>query len=203
MATSRIKTSSVLQGFPKSRSLLAGNTAYAPGDYLSIASTTIGSGGASSVDFTNISNSYTHLQIRAIVRSSRNTASTDNLAIRVGSGSIDTGSNYSEHLLRGSGSAVIADPGVNASSWNYAVGPVGSTTSGVFSTQIIDFLDYKNTNKYKTIIWLGGYDNNGAGFVYQASGNWRNTAAITDIKVYFPGWNLLQYSEVSLYGIKA
>ena len=31
MATSRIKTSSILQGFPKSRSLLAGNAAYVPG----------------------------------------------------------------------------------------------------------------------------------------------------------------------------
>jgi hypothetical protein len=31
MATSRIKTSSILQGFPKSRSLLAGNAAYEPG----------------------------------------------------------------------------------------------------------------------------------------------------------------------------
>ena len=30
MAVSRIKTSSVLQGFPKSRSLLTGNTAYNP-----------------------------------------------------------------------------------------------------------------------------------------------------------------------------
>ena len=30
MATSRIKTSSILQGFPKDRSLLAGNAAFIP-----------------------------------------------------------------------------------------------------------------------------------------------------------------------------
>ena len=46
MATSRIKTSSVLQGFPKSRSLLAGNAAYNPQtvEYLVVAG---GGGGGS------------------------------------------------------------------------------------------------------------------------------------------------------------
>lgn len=170
----------------------------------SIATYTIGSGGSAGVTFSSIPSTYSHLQIRAIVRSSRNTAVTDNLAIQVGNGgSVDTGANYSEHLLRGSGSVVIADPNPNASNWNYAVSPSSTATPSLFSVHVIDFLDYKNTNKYKTIRWLGGYDNNGAGFVYLASGNWRNTAAITDIKVYFPGWNLLQYSEISLYGIKA
>jgi hypothetical protein len=49
MATSRVKTSSILQGFPKSRSLLAGNSAYIPPvstlDYLLIAGGGGGGGG--------------------------------------------------------------------------------------------------------------------------------------------------------------
>lgn len=203
MATSRIKTSSVLQGFPKSRSLLAGNAAFIPGSYESIATYTIGSGGSAGITFSSIPSTYTHLQIRVIARSSRNNTATDNLAIQVGNGgSVDTGANYSDHLLRGSGSAVIGDPSPNASNLNYAVSPTVNATASIFSTHIIDFLDYKNTNKYKTIRWFGGYDTNGSGFIYLESGNWRNTAAITDIKVYFPNWNMVQYSSIALYGIK-
>jgi hypothetical protein len=171
--------------------------------YESIATYTIGSGGSAGITFTSIPSTYTHLQIRAIVRSSRN-ATTDNLAIQVGNGgSVDTGANYSEHLLRGSGSVTLADPNPNASNLNYAVSPTSTTTPSVFSAHVIDFLEYKNTNIYKTVRWFGGYDNNGGtAFVYLASGNWRNTAAITDIKVYFPGNNLAEYSSIALYGIK-
>ena len=171
--------------------------------YESIATYTIGSGGSAGVTFSSIPSTYSHLQIRAIVRSSRNTSATDNLAIQVGNGgSVDTGANYSEHLLRGSGTAVIADPNPNASNLNYAVSPTSTATASTFSAHVIDFLEYKNTNIYKTVRWLGGYDSNGGGFIYLASGSWRNTAAITDIKVYFPSWNLVEYSSIALYGIK-
>jgi hypothetical protein len=185
-------------------SFLAGNPKATFPSYESIATYTIGSGGSAGVTFSSIPSTYSHLQIRAIVRSSRNNGpSTDNLAIQVGNGgSVDTGANYSEHLLRGSGTAVISDPNPNASNLNYAVSPSTAATGSVFSAHVIDFLEYKNTNIYKTVRWLGGYDTNGGGFVYLASGNWRNTAAITDIKVYFPGWNLLEYSSIALYGIK-
>jgi hypothetical protein len=171
--------------------------------YESIATYTIGSGGSAGITFTSIPSTYTHLQIRAIVRSSRSSSATDNLAIQVGNGgSVDTGANYSEHLLRGSGTAVIADPNPNASNLNYAVSPASGATASSFSVHVIDLLEYKNTNIYKTVRWLGGYDTNGGGFIYLASGNWRNTAAITDIKVYFPSWNLVEYSSIALYGIK-
>jgi hypothetical protein len=183
--------------------MASGATGSKQSSYESIATYTIGSGGSAGITFSSIPSTYTHLQIRAIARSSRNNAATDNLAIQVGNGgSVDTGANYSEHLLRGSGSVAIADPNVNASNWNYAVSPTANATASTFSTHIIDFLEYKNTNIYKTIRWFGGYDTNGAGFVYLASGNWRNTGAITDIKVYFPGWNMVEYSSIALYGIK-
>jgi hypothetical protein len=64
MATSRVKTSSILQGFPKSRSLLAGNTAYIPNYYQSIQTITVGSGGLATASFTSIPQTYKHLQIR-------------------------------------------------------------------------------------------------------------------------------------------
>ncbi len=69
MAVSRVKTSSILQGFPKSRSLLAGNAYFQPTAYESIATTTVGAGGTSTITFSSIPSTYTHLQIRGIGRS--------------------------------------------------------------------------------------------------------------------------------------
>ena len=45
-------------------------TGAVPGDYQSIATTTVGAGGAASISFTSIPATYQHLQIRAIGRSS-------------------------------------------------------------------------------------------------------------------------------------
>ena len=51
--------------------LLVGNDPYIPTDYESIATVSVGSGGAADVEFTSIPGTYTHLQIRWIARSAR------------------------------------------------------------------------------------------------------------------------------------
>jgi hypothetical protein len=68
----------------------------------------------------------------------------------------------------------------------------------------MDILDYANTNKYKTVRTLSGYDLNNAtyGALRSYSGLWMNTNAITSIKFYADGVNLAQYSQFALYGIK-
>jgi hypothetical protein len=192
MAISRIKTSSVLQGFPKSRSLLAGNAAFNPSSYESIATVTVGSA-VSSITFSSIPSTYTHLQIRFIAK------------VATGSGNYflqfnsDTASNYNSHLLYGSGSSALA---LADSSWAGINLISGSTTQ--FSGGVVDILDYTNTNKNKTVRTLGGFDANGSGFVNFYSGLWRNTAAVTSITIreLLNGSNLTQYSQFALYGIK-
>ena len=64
-----------------SRSALVGNPVIMPGSYESIATVTVGSGGAASVEFTSIPSTYTHLQIRAIVRT--NYTSSNNKSISI------------------------------------------------------------------------------------------------------------------------
>ena len=49
-------------------SFLAGNAAFVPGAYESIASTTVGSGGVSTITFSSIPDTYKHLQIRYTAR---------------------------------------------------------------------------------------------------------------------------------------
>jgi hypothetical protein len=83
----------------------------------------------------------------------------------------------------------------------------GTSTGGSFGVSIVDILDYANTNKYKTVRVLSGVDFNGTlagygGYVGPLSGNWRNTSAITSIKINAQTGNFTQYSQFALYGIK-
>ena len=160
---------------------------------------TVGSAGASSVEFTNIPNTYTHLQIRGIVRSSLS-ASAAGFIMRVNS---DSASNYSAHNLGGSGSGTQANAYAN-NTYMYPgpAMPAANATASTFGALVIDLLDYANTNKYKTMRALSGFDANGSGEIYFNSANWRNTNAISSISLLFTSSNCVQYSQFALYGIK-
>ena len=168
--------------------------AAAAGDFQSIATVSVGGGGAASVTFSSIPATYTHLQIR--VMSLFNNARMD---IQFNS---DTGSNYSYHLVQGNGSVTYAEAG--ASQTSIKVWPNGNTASTSNpNVLVMDLLDYANTNIYKTARILNGFDENGSGIISLNSGNWRNINAITSIKLAPNTGNFVQYSHFALYGIKA
>jgi hypothetical protein len=166
------------------------------GSFESIATVTVGSGGSSSVSFTSIPNTYTHLQIRGIGQS----ASADYYVRYQFNG--DSGTNYYHHSLTGDGSSASAAAGSN-SDGSFAGPQMGYNTGSVRGVHICDILDYANTNKYKTCRVLGGYDNNGSGVVTLHSGLWKSTSAITSISIFPYAGNLTQYTHFALYGIKA
>ena len=64
------------------------------GDFESIATTTVGSGGIADVTFSSIPATYTHLQLRGIARTNRADSNQDAVVVRFNS---DTGNNYSRH----------------------------------------------------------------------------------------------------------
>lgn len=161
------------------------------GAYDSIATVTVGGGGSSSISFTSIPATYTHLQIRGISKMSSGAS----LYMQLNS---DTGSNYARHYLNGNGSTVGA--GANSSFTNMFAGTTANATS-TFGANVIDILDYTNTNKYTTSRSLSGADSNGSGFVQFFSGLWMNTAAVTTITITGDS-NFDQYSQFALYGIK-
>ena len=201
MATSRVKTSSILQGFPKSRSLLTGNTAYDPGATFLIDSVTVGSGGSSTISFTSIPGTYKHLQIRYTARSTVANVNDGYTSIRF-NGDSTNGNYYFYHFLQGNGASVSAGAGgTNAIIYT---GPCAgnSASANVFGSGVIDILDYTSTNKNKVARALGGMDNNGAGKVSLSSGFWINTAAVTSITLGANafGNNFMEYSSFSLYG---
>jgi hypothetical protein len=106
----------------------------------------------------------------------------------------DSGSNYSFHDLYGNGASAGASGSANQT---YAFASMtGSTQAAV---AVIDILDYKDTNKFKTNRTLTGVDYNGSGYSWYSSGNWRSTSAITSITL---GATFNQYTHAALYGIK-
>jgi hypothetical protein len=178
--------------------LLTGGVVAPLTDYESIATVTVGSGGASSVSFTGIAGTYTHLQIRYIGRARDGYNS---MALQFNS---DTTSSYSWHRLYGNGSSAGADGA--GTQTKILAGRLAQTTdaTGIFGAGVIDILDYSNTNKYKTIRNLDGSDANGSGEMFLHSGSWQKTNAITRIDIV--DWQtpmaFAQYSHFALYGIK-
>ena len=165
--------------------------------YESIQTVTVGAGGSASISFTSIPSTYKHLQIRALSRTDRAVTYTSNI-IRFNSDT--TNSNYSQHEIMGNGSTASAGGGANSAI--YTLIPGTSTTASVFEGEVIDILDYADTNKYKTVRILSGYDGNGAGVIFFGSGSWRNTNAISSISLTATSGNIVQYSQFALYGIR-
>jgi hypothetical protein len=171
----------------------------------SIATATVGSGGVASVTFSSIPSTYKHLQIRAIAKYNYTVAlDFSNVMLVFNS---DTSSSYSYHTLLGRGTSV--DVGSASSQSKGVVQTFMPTNAGgddnnVYGGTVIDILDYADTNKYKTVRGLGGYDRNSSGRISLNSVSWQKTDAITSIQISpdtTDGW--VQYSHFALYGIKS
>ena len=167
----------------------------------SIATVTVGAGGSSSVSFTSIPSTYSHLQIRFIARGESTLA---RVALRANN---DSNANYTLHYLYGNGSSAGAGGIGSQGQIDLTTIPTSSQTASAFGAAVVDILDYANTNKYKTIRSLGGDDLNGSGgYSILYSGAWLSTSAINRIDI-IPGTvgtgNIAQYSTFALYGIKS
>lgn len=203
MAISNLSTSSMVSGVKRRK--IWDQSATTDG-FFQIATTTLGSA-TSSVTFSSIPGTYTHLQLRASLQTARVTYPLDKIFWRFNS---DTASNYSAHGVWGDGaSATSAVENTTAISGFDNFTTTASPSSLGFGVLILDILDYANTDKYKTTRALSGFDVNGTvsgfgGRVGLTSGNWRSTSAITSITFTVDNAaNFSADSQFSLYGVKA
>jgi hypothetical protein len=177
------------------------------GAYDSIATTTLGSS-ASTITFSSIPSTYTHLQIRMIGKAVDTNLEQYNPRIRFNG---DTGANYALHFVRGYGTTVDRGSSTSQTSGLAGVSSFPSSNAAytsVFGTSVVDILDYANTSKNKTLKTLNGFEANGAGNGTNEAGQsgfsstlWMSTSAITSITIYSDS-NFAQYSSFALYGIK-
>lgn len=177
------------------------------GAFESIGTVTLSSS-TGSVGFSGIPQTYKHLQVRVLCKTDRPTYSIDEVFFRMNS---DSGSNYAAHNLSGDGSSATSAGVSTQALMRYGIFSPSTTTvhASMFGVAIIDILDYANTNKYKTVRTLHGYDTNATATSYYgnatlSSGLWMSTAAITNFTMIpLTGPNFVQYSHFALYGIKA
>jgi hypothetical protein len=166
----------------------------------SIATVTVGSGGASSLTLSNIPSGFQHLQLRWIARGTRSAAS-ESLLIRFNDATTD---HWQYHMLYGDGSAAgalsSAGPGSNI---NIGDPTAATATANVFGAGVNDIVDYSSTSKNKTVRTFQGFDRNGAGTVSMVSGAWSNTAAINKILIFASNANIAEFSTFALYGLRA
>lgn len=169
-------------------------TVITPSSFESIATVTVGVGGASDVTFNSIPQTYKSLQIRYLVKPNSTIGGYSNIRIT------HTGAtSYTYHYLRGDGSTVVAsDIGTAAYS---LVGDVNFSALTNVGSGVVDIHDYASTTKNKTIRALHGTDLNGSGRMNLSSGLIINTAAIGDLNFNLPG-SFGQGSTFALYGIK-
>lgn len=192
MAISRLLQTTLQNGFEKYNQVWDGRSAV--GSMEAISTITL-SATTSTIEFNNIPATYTHLQLRAFLVSSTSA----NNQFRLNN---DSSTNYTWHQIQGNGS------GVETYASNPTSNPPWGLNNGNSSypmVSIMDFLDYADTNKYKTVRTFSGNDGTGtsASRVGIYSSVWMSTAAITSIKLTNDfGSTILANSSFTLYGIK-
>ena len=170
------------------------------GAYELLESTTLSSS-AASVTFSGLGaySNYKHLQIRAVVRTDR-TATQDGVTFTFNG---DSAANYSWHRLNGSGSSVTSTSGVSTNYMYAFVTTDNGATTDSFGAMVIDILDPFETTKFTTARTLGGIAEGANSWINLASGNWRNTAAVTSITFdQTTGPNFVAGTRFSLMGVK-
>lgn len=170
-----------------------------PPSYDSIATVTVGAGGTSTVTFSSIPSTYKHLQLRYIARTGRARDAASGLTMRINSSYPVVGHEILANPNTatggggnpGIGSLMLCAPGVNAA-------------SNAFGTGIVDFFEYADSNKNKTIRALSGSETNTEGqmkFLSLLVNSTTNISSIT-FETVDGGTNIQQYSYFALYGIK-
>ena len=152
---------------------------------------------ASSVTFSSIPATYTHLQIRWTSKFSTSYTSST-LSLKMNG---DSGSNYNYHRIMNYNGSVGAEYSAQGTSGIVGTLVGASGPASGFAAGIIEITDYANTTKLKVARTFGG-----AADAYRfgyGSFAWLSAAAINSINIYEnSGASLVTGSRFSLYGIK-
>ena len=163
-----------------------------------ISSVTVGSGGASSIDFTSIPATFTDLQVVFSIRNTRGSAGPGYLELKLNGST----SNFSRRDLERDWDSLGSVSSRSASD-NYISFSIGidAYTSSTFGNGQIYIPNYAGS-AYKAISAQGVNENNGDSTTLDMFASlWSNTAAITSLGLVSSGNTFIQYSTAYLYGI--
>lgn len=168
--------------------------------YVTIASTSVPSGGASNIEFTSIPNTYTDLVIRWSLRSTEANNFTDQ-GFRVTFNNTTTG--YSNRLLFGNQTSTGGASNTSVAALQWVYGNAANSTADTFAIGEMYITNYAGSTA-KSIGADSMTENNNSNDTVRAfmAGYWDNTSAITSIKLATATGTWVEHSSATLYGIK-
>jgi len=167
--------------------------------YTLIASNTVGSGGASSVTFSSIAGTYTDLLLKTSARDV--SAGSENWIYCVFNS--DSGTNYTNLILRGNGSTAASGKVTSGTSAYVGQTQGTATTSNTFTNSEVYIPNYAGSNQKSMSVDTIEENNATANYIALNAVLWTGTAAISSISLTSAsGSNFAQYSTFYLYGIK-
>lgn len=167
--------------------------------YKLIASSTVGAGGTSAIEFTFIPQTYTDLYLVCSLRMTE--AGTDNWGMltfnNIG------GTSNSAIYIRGNGSTAVSASGLNDYFMRGVIANGATSTASTFASNSIYIPNYTSTTTNKSVSIEGAMENNATyGYLPLAAALVTNTAAVTSIKLVPFSGTWVQYTTAYLYGIK-
>jgi hypothetical protein len=161
--------------------------------YVPIQTVTVGSGGAASIEFTNIPQNYTDLSILLTYRTTVSGPTDGKISFN------SSTSNFSWRSVYGTGSAAVS----GNNTVNNALGQVqgSAATALTFASLSIYIPNYAGGNNKSFSVDYATENNATLAYGGLVAGLWSQTSAITSIGISLDSGNLAEYSTATLYGI--
>lgn len=166
-----------------------------------IASSTVGSGGAASIDFTSIPSTYTDLVIKLSIRSTNAAGNWDPCKMKINGAT----TNFGGRLLYGTGSAAASETEGGTDPNVYGYTSNANNTANTFGNLEVYIPNYTSTTAAKSISTDAVGENNATAALASISAQLWNpgtSVAITSLSFYPYGGSYAQYSTAYLYGVK-
>lgn len=167
----------------------------------SISTVVVGGSGSSYIEFTSITDTYKHLQLRGVSRCSFAASGWGEFYIYPNND--NSGNPFADHGLYGSTGAGSAYGYANRNDGAFmGMCARANENSNMFTPFVVNILDYASSSKKKTIYGWAGANNGSSGQVIKQSALWAKTDPITSMRIYPNGGIFTQNSKFALYGIK-
>ena len=181
------------------------STSAATFDYLG--SVTVGTTPLTNITFGNIPQTYTHLQLRGLCKTTRDYAG-NNVDWLYCTLNADFASHNGGRQVAGTATSVDGTANISGS-WVGSIMSSSTFVTGyqyIFSPVVIDIFDYSSTTKYKTFLSFTGLDTNSTTYpanssVQYGGNSYKQLTPVTSIVLS----NFVQFAtgtNFALYGIK-